>query len=98
MKKILSLSFVFKGKIYQSLVRLLRRENRQVLRVTIMDGELEKALTGANTFEVQNGFVAAELCPPEDHRRDLQLAIIGALDECFANTPLKDALQCIGES
>jgi hypothetical protein len=95
MKKILRLSFAFNGKIYQSLVRLLRRDSRQVLRITIMDGELEKALTGGNTFEVRNGFVAAELCPQEGQQRELQLAIITALDDCFAAASLRDTLEDI---
>ena len=89
---ILVLPFTFREKTGQCLIRLLQRGGRHLLRGTVMDGELEKLLTGANTFEVRNGFVAAELSPQPGAQRELQLAIIDALDEHFSKASLREKL------
>lgn len=55
MSKLISLPIRYHDREYQSLIRFTKKEDYTQLRVTIMNGELERMLYGRNVFEVRNG-------------------------------------------
>lgn len=60
MERMFSLPFVFGGKEYHLLGRDVTVESEPQLRVTVMNGELEKVLIGKNTFRYNGTMIAEE--------------------------------------
>jgi hypothetical protein len=81
----ISLPVWYRGKEYYSLVRFVGKQGYSDIRVTIMNGELEAAMSGHNVFQFRNGFVVADLVDNECIQRELQMAILDVLDGYLAN-------------
>jgi hypothetical protein len=81
MTKMISVPIKFRGNDYYSLIRFLNKEGYIDLRVTIMNGDLERALLGKNVFQYKNGYLIADLVDEEGMQRELQTEILNALDQ-----------------
>jgi hypothetical protein len=55
MKRMLALAFIYKNKEYSALVSVKSFTPKIILRVTIMNGDLERLLFGYGLFEYANG-------------------------------------------
>lgn len=85
----ISIPFLFENRSYYTLIRTCRKGDRMELRVTIMNGELEKILYGHHVFECRNGYLVAD-CPEEPTQlAALKLALLQAIDEYLQVHPLQ---------
>ncbi len=83
-----SIPFTFHDKLYYALVRFNNKKESIELRVTIMNGDLEKILYGHNIFEYRNGYLVVD-CPEQPPLlAELKLSVLHGLDEYFQQHPL----------
>jgi hypothetical protein len=61
MNTILSIPVQHNGSEYYALVRCIPANNCVQVRVTIMNGDVEKLLCGNNTFQYRNGFIVSDV-------------------------------------
>lgn len=83
-----SIPFTFQNQPYYTLIRTRRKEGRIEMRVTIMNGELEKALHGHNVFECRNGYVIADY-PVDPTVAKLKSALVDAINGYLRQHPLE---------
>ena len=88
MIKIISIPLEFRGKEYYTLIRVSRKPQCTQLKVTIMNGDLERALYGNNVFEYRNGYLIADISAKDDETVMLQSAVLTALDAYLQQHPL----------
>jgi hypothetical protein len=80
MATISSMPIVFRGNEYHALVRFMKEESGATIRVTVMNGILERMLIGRDIFRCKNGFIIADLADEEGIHRELQESILSALE------------------
>lgn len=92
MIKIISIPLEFRGKEYYTLIRVSRKPECTQLKVTIMNGDLERTLYGNNVFEYRNGYLIADISAQDDEAIMLQLAVLTAMDAYLQKHPLGERL------
>lgn len=81
MSEMISIEFSYRNKIYQALVRCTRIDGVMQVRVTVMDGEIEKVISGHHIFLVNNGNVTPAKDCPDSHIKEIQTGIISHLQQ-----------------
>jgi hypothetical protein len=90
MKQIVSIPFQYQNQSFQMLMSHRAEGDRLRLRVTVMNGELEKCLHNNSVFEYANGCVAAQCKEVPDEVAELQRALSQAMDQYWKEHPLED--------
>jgi hypothetical protein len=80
MNKLVALPITYNGTEYYSLVSFIKRDNCMQLRVTIMNGDLERLLYGNNVFEYSDGRLIADLDSCKREVATLKRTIANALE------------------
>jgi hypothetical protein len=80
MIKIISIPFCYKNKEYYSLIRFFYKKEHTALAVTIMNGELEKILSGNNIIQYQSGYLVVDVPMDGSELSVLKLAIIESIE------------------
>jgi hypothetical protein len=80
MIKIISIPFCYKNKEYYSLIRFFYKKEHTDLAVTIMNGELEKILSGHNIIQYQCGYLVVDFPMDGSDLSVLKLAIIKSIE------------------
>ena len=83
MATISSMPILFRGNEYHALVRFTREESGSSVRVTVMNGIIERMLIGRDIFRCQDGLIVADPEEKEGIHRELQESIISALNTFF---------------
>jgi hypothetical protein len=92
MIKIISIPVQFQGREYYALIRVCMKPECTQLKVTIMNGELEKHLNGNHVFEYRNGYLIADICAGNNQTALIQSAVLTALDAYLHEHPLFEDL------
>jgi hypothetical protein len=83
MGQMMSMPIEYRGKEYYALVRYTNKDEKTFLRVTVMNGDLEKMICGNDLFELRNGKV---IDPNNDLKcAELKQAILTALEQCVCH-------------
>ena len=89
MKQIVSIPFQYQNQSFQMLMSHRAEGDRLRLRVTVMNGELEKCLHNNSVFEYVNGSVAAQVKEVPVEVAELQMVLSRAMDEYWRENPLE---------
>jgi len=84
MNNMICIPFELEGKEYYSIVRFVKMKECTEVKVTIMNGYLERALYGNNILQLKNGYLIADLPSDESECAKIKRGIINALDKYLA--------------
>lgn len=82
MNSLLCIPFFYNDQYYQMLLRRVNGERDQ-LRVTVMNGELEKRLHGYSVFEILHGNILAASPKVPDEIKTLHAALISGIERYY---------------
>jgi hypothetical protein len=88
----IAVPFRFRGGEYCSLVRIKNREGITEFHVTIMNGELEKALYGNHIFHYEKNVLQAYSEVEDPTLSELQEKIGWAIMDYLAHNPIRNDL------
>jgi hypothetical protein len=91
MNTILSIPIQYNGLEYYGLVRFIPGNNCMQVRVTIMNGAIEKLLCGNNMFEYRNGLIVDDVQNGSKETVELRRAVKDALQKHIPNSSLVEA-------
>ena len=81
MATIFSMQFFYQGDSHYVLISTKHPDGKPQYRITIMNGELEKLLTGSNVIHEINGKLLLDDCGGNQLKMELKKQIIKALAE-----------------
>ena len=90
MVRIISIPIEFHNKEYYALIRVHNAGECKELKVTIMNGELERLLYGNNVFKHKDGALLVDVTDDVSEAAKLKLAILKALSEYLVRNPLTE--------
>lgn len=88
----IAVPFQFRSQDYCSLVRVKRVQNCIEFHVTVMNGDLERALYGNHIYKLENGVLQAYSHVEDSDLAELQAKIGWAIMDYLAHNPIRNDL------
>ena len=88
--KMIAVPFQFRSKDYCSLVRLKRIQGCTEFHVTVMNGDLERALYGNHIYKYENGVLQAHSQIEDRQLAELQEQIGWAIMDYLEHNPIRN--------
>jgi hypothetical protein len=88
--KMIAVPFQYLNKDYCSLVRLKRKEGATEFHVTVMNGDLERALYGYHVYRYENGVLQASAQVENQSLSELQAKIGWAIMDYLEHNPIRN--------